>query len=290
MVMLRSTSGTKRVLLVLFALLLSSFFVLPKQSRGFLHTLATPLGQVLALPVEGLAALDRSVRDVWEGHLALRKVHEENRRLRQEIRALRAQNAELRELASASERLAALLEFREHQYPQTVVAKVIGRDTTNWYRAVVLDKGTRDGVREEMGVIAPTGVVGRVVKTTASSSMVLLLTDPSNAITALIQRTRDEGIVEGTAQGLARIKYVPLLSTVRVGDRVVTSGLTGGFPKGLPIGAITRIDKAEGDLFQSAEIAPEVDFSRLEEVLVITSSSESPTPLTPADPSSEKRS
>ena len=288
--MLRSTSGTKRVLLVLFALLLSSFFVLPKQSRGFLHTLATPLGQVLALPVEGLAALDRSVRDVWEGHLALRKVHEENRRLRQEIRALRAQNAELRELASASERLAALLEFREHQYPQTVVAKVIGRDTTNWYRAVVLDKGTRDGVREEMGVIAPTGVVGRVVKTTASSSMVLLLTDPSNAITALIQRTRDEGIVEGTAQGLARIKYVPLLSTVRVGDRVVTSGLTGGFPKGLPIGAITRIDKAEGDLFQSAEIAPEVDFSRLEEVLVITSSSESPTPLTPADPSSEKRS
>jgi len=290
MVMLRSTSGTRRVLLVLFALLLSSLFVLPKQSRGFLHTLATPLGQVLALPVEGLAALDRSVRDVWEGHLALRKVHEENRRLRQEIRALRAQNAELRELASASERLAALLEFREHQYPQTVVAKVIGRDTTNWYRAVVLDKGTRDGVREEMGVIAPTGVVGRVVKTTASSSMVLLLTDPSNAITALIQRTRDEGIVEGTAQGLARIKYVPLLSTVRVGDRVVTSGLTGGFPKGLPIGAITRIDKAEGDLFQSAEIAPEVDFSRLEEVLVITSSSESPTPLTPADPSSEKRS
>jgi rod shape-determining protein MreC len=119
-------------------------------------------------------------------------------------------------------------------------------------------------------VIALTGVVGRVVKTTASSSMVLLLTDPSNAITALIQRTRDEGIVEGTAQGLARIKYVPLLSTVRVGDHVVTSGLTGGFPKGLSIGTITRIDKAEGDLFQSAEIAPEVDFSRLEEVLVLT--------------------
>jgi len=99
-----------------------------------------------------------------------------------------------------------------------------------------------------------------------------LVTDPSNAIAGLIQRTRDEGVVEGTQQGLAQMKYIPLLSTVRDGDRVVTSGLVGDFPRGLVIGTITRIDKQEGALFQSAELMPEVDIGRVEEVLVIQTS------------------
>jgi rod shape-determining protein MreC len=100
--------------------------------------------------------------------------------------------------------------------------------------------------------------------------VVLLITDPNNAVTGLIQRTRDEGIVEGTVRGLARMKYIPLLSAVRVGDTVVTSGLTGGFPKGLVIGSVRSLEKGEGDLFQSADITPEVDVSKLEEVLVIS--------------------
>jgi rod shape-determining protein MreC len=136
-----------------------------------------------------------------------------------------------------------------------------------------------------MGVMVPDGVVGRVVKATSFSSMVLLITDPNNAVTGLIQRTRDEGIVEGTVQGRARMKYIPLLSTMQVGDKVVTSGLTGGFPKGVPIGTITRIEKAESDLFQSAELLPDVDLRKLEEVLVITDPVPSPD-LSQAQPDS----
>jgi rod shape-determining protein MreC len=102
--------------------------------------------------------------------------------------------------------------------------------------------------------------------------VVLLVTDPNNAIAGLIQRTRDEGIVEGTQQGLAQLKYIPLLSTLRDGDRVVTSGLVGGFPRGIAIGTITRIDRQEGALFQSAELMPEVDVGHVEEVLVIQTS------------------
>ena len=97
----------------------------------------------------------------------------------------------------------------------------------------------------------------------------LLVTDPNNAIAGLIQRTRDEGIVEGVPQGRAKLKYIPLLSAVKEGDRVVTSGLVGGFPRGLAIGTITTIDREEGALFQSAELATEVDVNRVEEVLVI---------------------
>lgn len=257
-------------MLLLCVLLLSLVFVLPKQSRSLLQGIGQPLAQLLSLPLTALAALDRGVQEAWYGYLALHQVSEENRRLQRELQALRGRNNELRELGVAGQRLAALLALKERLHAKTVAAQVIGRDATNWYRAIVLDKGARDGVKVEMGVMAPDGAVGRVVKVTPFTAIVLLITDPNNAVTGLIQRTRDEGIVEGTAEGRARMKYIPLLATLQSGDVIVTSGLTGGFPRGVPLGTITRIDRVEGELFQSAEIVPEVDLHKLEEVLVIT--------------------
>jgi rod shape-determining protein MreC len=257
-------------MLLLCVLLLSLVFVLPKQSRSLLQGIGQPLAQLLSLPLTALAALDRGVQEAWYGYLALHQVSEENRRLQRELQALRGRNNELRELGVAGQRLAALLALKERLKAKTVAAQVIGRDATNWYRAIVLDKGARDGVKVEMGVMAPDGAVGRVAKVTPFTAIVLLITDPNNAVTGLIQRTRDEGIVEGTAEGRARMKYIPLLATLQSGDVIVTSGLTGGFPRGVPLGTITRIDRVEGELFQSAEIVPEVDLHKLEEVLVIT--------------------
>ncbi len=268
--MFRSTSVTRRVLLALCALLLSLVFVLPKQSHTLLQAIGRPLADVVAIPLELLSSTDRRVGSFWDRYVALRRVQEENEQLRREIEFLRGQTADLREMAAANQRLTELLSFQARTPSQTVAARVIGRDATNWYHGVVLDKGEQDGVRPEMGVVTLAGAVGRVVKTRASSSVVLLIIDPNNAVTSLIQRTRDEGIVEGTFGGKARMKYIPLLSTMRVGDPVVTSGLTGGFPKGVPVGTITSIQKDEGGLFQSAEVRPEVDFTKLEEVLVVT--------------------
>ncbi len=257
-------------MLLLCVLLLSLVFVLPKQSRTLLQSIGQPLAQLLSLPLTVFASLDRGVQEAWNGYVALHQVSEENRQLRHELQVLRGRNNELRELGVAGQRLAAVLALKERLKAKTVAAQIIGRDATNWYQSIVLDKGTRDGINVEMGVMAPDGAVGRVVKVTPFTSMVLLITDPNNAVTGLIQRTRDEGIVEGTADGRARMKYIPLLATLQSGDVVVTSGLTGGFPRGIPMGTITRIDKAEGELFQSAEIVPEVDLHKLEEVLVIT--------------------
>ncbi len=270
MAIFRSTYGSRRLVIVLFALLLSVLFLLPGQIQMLLHYVGGPVGQVLDVPLAVFSAVDRGLTELWDGYVALQHVREENRALRKEIEELKEQNSQLREAAAATQRLAALLELKQKGTPQTLAAQVIGRDATNRYRAVLLNKGETDGVKPEMGVITPAGVVGRVVKTTNSFSVVLLITDPNNAVPGLIQRTRDEGIVEGTAEGGARLKYIPLLSTVRVGDRVVTSGLTGGFPRGLMIGTVTSVEKEEGALFQSAEILPEVDVSKLEEVLVIT--------------------
>jgi rod shape-determining protein MreC len=236
-----------------------------------------PVGHVVRVPLEAIASIDAGVADRWAQYVALQGVREENQQLRKEIEWLRGQHNQLRESAAATERLTGLLSFKEQALPAMVAAQVIGRDATNRYRAIILNKGESDGIKPDMGVVTPAGVVGRVVKTTGASSVVLLVTDPNNAIAGLIQRTRDEGVVEGTQDGLARLKYIPLLSTLRDGDRVVTSGLVGGFPRGLVIGTITRIDKEEGALFQSAELMPEVDVSRVEEVLVIQTSYGQPT-------------
>ena len=268
----RSPYGARRLAIACFALLLVALFLLPNQIQGLLQYLGGPVGYVVRVPLEAIASIDASIADRWEQYVALQGVREENQQLRKEIEWLRGQHSQLRESVAATERLTNLLQFKQQALPTMVAAQVIGRDATNRYRAIVLNKGESDGIKPDMGVVTPAGVVGRVVKTTGASSVVLLVTDPSNAIAGLIQRTRDEGVVEGTQQGLAQMKYIPLLSTVRDGDRVVTSGLVGDFPRGLVIGTITSIDKQEGALFQSAELMPEVDVGRVEEVLVIQTS------------------
>ena len=285
--MFRSTSGTRRVLLVLCALLLSLVFVLPKQSRTLLQAIGKPLADLVAIPLELFSSADRHAGGIWDRYVALQTVQEENQQLRREIEFLHGQAADLREMAAANQRLGTLLRFQASAPAQTVAARVVGRDATNWYHGILLDKGEEDGIQAEMAVITLTGAVGRVVKTRASSSVVLLITDPNNAVTSLIQRTRDEGIIEGTFEGAVRMKYIPLLSTVRVGDPVVTSGLTGRFPKGVPVGTITNIQKDEGELFQTADVQPEVDFTKLEEVLVVTVPRRSEEP--PAAPPTEKK-
>ncbi len=271
MVNLRAPYNTRRLALAIAAVFLLGFFLLPSQLQGVFQQVGGPVGWVLSWPFRAVAAVHDGIGDLWTGYVALQGVEEENTQLRKELEYLQGQNSQLREAASATERLTALLEFKAQALPTMVAAQVIGRDVGNWYRTIILNKGESDGLQPDMGVITAVGVVGRIVKTTAATSVVLLVTDPNNAIAGLIQRTRDEGIVEGTTQGLAHLKYIPLLSIMRTGDRVVTSGLVGGFPRGLAIGTITRIDKEEGALFQSAELTPEVDANRVEEVLVIQS-------------------
>ena len=266
---MRSSHGARRLALGMFALLLAVLFLFPGQSQGLLDILDGPVGQVVRLPLEAVSSLDQGISDMWQQYVSLQHVADENRRLRQEMEWLRGENSQLREAAAATQRLTSLLQFKEQALPSMVAAQVIGRDSSNRYKSVILNKGESDGIQKDMGVITPAGVVGRVVKTTGATAVVLLLTDPNNAIAGLIQRTRDEGIVEGIPQGRAKLKYIPMLSAVKEGDRVVTSGLVGGFPRGLAIGTITSIDREEGALFQTAELVPEVDVDRVEEVLVI---------------------
>jgi rod shape-determining protein MreC len=256
------------------------------------------MAAVIAVPLRVMEKANQMIDATVNRYVALPRMREENRALRQHIAHLQVENARLRETAVATTRLHDLLELQEQLPYPTVAAQVIGRDPTNWYRSIVINKGRKDRLAADMGVVTPSGVVGRIVKAYDRFAIVLLLNDLNNAITGLVQSTRDEGIVEGTEKGLARIKYLPLLSTVKVGDQVVTSGLAGGFPRGLPIGTITKIERREAELFLSAEIALDADFTKIEEVLVITTPRESVQipanpfsfqPAVPVKPAGEKR-
>ncbi len=274
--------GVKRVSVALLAVAVVVVALLPRQSELLLHKIGQPVADLVAVPLEGMATLGRDMGEWWMHYIALQGLSEQNRALRDKVERLTGEVNQLRAQALTAQRLAALLEFQEDESLRTVAAKVIGRSPSNWYQGVILNKGEEAGIEEQMGVITPAGVVGRIVRTSGATSIALLAIDPNVAIAGMVQRTRDEGIVQGTSRGLVRMRYIPPLSSVKTGDAVVTSGLTGGFPREVLIGEVARVEESGDSLFKTAEITPAVSFRQLEEVLIVVAP-RSPQAMVPLD-------
>lgn len=268
--MLRVIAGYRRLLVLLIVTVLVIFLLFPQLQKQPVYYMGRPLVVVMSAIQQGVMTVVGGVRGVWDGYLNLVGVRRENALLRDELDRLQQKNVDLLEAKRENDRLRAMLGLRLDAAYDVVAARVIGRDPSNWYRTIMIDKGEQNGVAVDMGVVVPAGVVGRVIKIGGDFAQVLLLTDRNSAIAAVVQRTRDEGIVEGAEGGLAQMRYIPLLSDAGPSDTVLTSGLGGGFPKGLMIGEIRSIARREAVLFQEAQLVPAVDFSKLEEVLVIT--------------------
>ena len=146
-----------------------------------------------------------------------------------------------------------------------VPAELIGEDASSWFRTITIDKGGIDGVRKGMVVVAANGLVGHIIKTSRNYSKVLLITDYNSSVDAICQNSRARGIVQGKVED-CDLKYVSRRDEVSPGERVMTSGIGGRFPKGLVIGSVTRVDKNSYGFFQKVEVTPAVDFKKLEEV------------------------
>ena len=265
------TTGLRRLLIGVFILFLLLVLFLPRKSQEWLGQVGGPLAIMLEGPLQLVSFAQNSWRENWNHYIALQHVWEENQELKVEIQKLQGEKNRLQEQAILALDFQKLSTYQATAPMTTLAARIIGRQVSNWYRAMVIDKGASDGIHVEMGVITDAGVVGRIVRVNPATSIVLLLSDPNVAITGMIQTSRDEGIIQGTPQGTIHMKYLPPLSSVQVGDAIVTSGLTDDFPRGLQIGHIQQVTKAATDLFQSGEVKPTVEFSKLEGVLVITS-------------------
>lgn len=223
---------------------------------------------VTAPAFAGLDAVGGGVVDAWRHYFWLVDTARDNDRLLEENRRLRAELVAVEEISLANHRLQRLLDFREELAMPALPARVVGEDASSWFRTIIIDKGREDGLAEGMPVVVAEGVVGRTIRVAAQQSRVLLLTDASSAVAALVQKNRTRGICRGEGERLT-LDFVLRLKEIEVGDLIVSSGTGGVFPKGLAIGYVESVQRDEFGLFQSVGITPTVDFSRLEEVLVL---------------------
>lgn len=208
-------------------------------------------------------------RASWQNYFALQQVRAENEQLKQQLADLRVRIQQERALAEQSQSLQKLLELKTSAVLSTTGGNVIAGGASPEFRTITIDKGTRDGLRADMAVIAPAGVVGRIIQPSGRASKVQLLIDRNAAAGALIERTRAQGVVLGTGADELRMDYVPGSADVKAGDMVVTSGIDGIYPKGFVIGQIQSIRRGAGQ-YSAIVIKPAVDFTSLEAVLIVT--------------------
>ena len=211
----------------------------------------------------------QAMEGVWLSYFNLVRVHDENLRLNQENNSLKMENNRYRELLGTSRRLQELLAFKiSNDWPK-VVAQVIGRDPDRLFKAMLIDKGKNDGLKINMPVVNAEGVVGRLVSVSPNYSKVLLVIDQNSAVDCLIERSRENGIIKGLTDTVCRLDYFARTGDVVAGDFVVTSGLERIYPKGLPVGVVTEVFDVPGALFKDIKVQPAVNFSKLEELLIV---------------------
>jgi len=223
-------------------------------------------------PAQNLLTQARiSISDLLDRYFFLTEVSQENDRLLKEVDQLTRRNNDLLEAIRQQGGIKKLQKANKKGEVKSLTAMVIGRGSTQWSKMVFIDKGTDDGIRGNVAVVTDMGIVGHVIHSTATTSKVLLITDSRSAVDSLFQNTRVPGVTTGTGGDLCEIKFVPIDAELEVGDRVISSGLGGVFPKGWMIGTVVRTVKMNQKLFQDVVVAPSVDFSRLENVLVLLS-------------------
>jgi rod shape-determining protein MreC len=233
---------------------------------GFLRKtvmeMASPFADVVNTSLQGIG-------DFWERYIFLVGLEADNRRLQREKDALAEQLNSYREGYYEGIRLHKLLDLKNALPYRTVAARVVNNKQNSLFKTLLIDRGTADGLSAGCPVLSTQGVVGRIMETSWHSAQVLLMIDETSNIDAIIQRNRAQSIIQGTRTSQTILKYIPHTIDVVPGDILLTSGMAGVFPKGLILGAVTKVHEQKHELFQKIDVKPSVDFKTLEEVLVL---------------------
>ncbi len=284
---MESVLGRYKNLIVLVAVLFAQVLGLAVQVKRTTDTESSRLIRVWAVsavtPFEKvLVWIQTGTGNLWHNYFYLRGVRAENRELKAQIEQLRLEQVRLNEDAAQARRLQALLGFKEQFISETMPAQVIGSGGSEQSRIVYIDKGEHQGIKPDMAVITGTGVVGKILKVFRSTSQVLLIDDQSSGVGGILEKSRLQGIVRGTPAGEVVLEKIMNDEAVQPGDVVRTSGGDRIFPKGLPVGTVTRVSNGTAsDLFLNIRVRPAANLSRLEEVLVVTKIEEKE--VTPAE-------
>ena len=221
-------------------------------------------------PIQNLLTSTTSyVSDAFDHYFFLVETSKENDRLLLKVNLLSKKNNELIERNKLLERSDNLIEFLDKDERPFVIAKVIGYDATQWSKVIFINRGTNHKVQKNSSVMNNAGVIGHVIHSSPNSSKVLLITDGRSAVDSLFQETRESGITVGTGENICEMKFVPISAKINLGDKVISSGLGGVFPKGLVVGRVVDIVKQSQELFQDIMVEPSADLSNIEEVIVL---------------------
>ena len=218
---------------------------------------------------KGTFSLKERFLYVFDHYLWLINTSKENEALRQRVKVMQNEIFSMKEISRENQRLKALLKFGETIPRQKVMAQIIGRDSSSYFKVLRINKGTNHGIKEKYPVVNFDGVVGYIYRVSANYADILTILDTNNRVDSIIARTRTHGIVEGDKGGVCRMKYVTRTEKVVQGDEVITAGLGDIYPKGLKLGTISKIEKESYGITQVVRVTPTVDFTHLEEVMVL---------------------
>jgi rod shape-determining protein MreC len=253
-------------LLILAAFIMIFYSMKRTFETGFMRKLVLEA----AWPLESVKNRSlKAVKENWNRYLFLIGLEEENRRLKKKNDLLANQLAQYQEGYLEALRLRKMLSIRERPDTAPVIAEVIGQEQSSIFKSILINKGTAHGLIVGFPVLNDQGVIGRITECSWHVSRVMLIVDKSSNVSALLQGGRTHGVLQGDGAAGCRLKYIPGTEEVRIGDAVISSGLGGIFPKGIILGSVTAIDKRDGGLFQRIDVQPSVDFSKLEEIVVL---------------------
>ena len=254
--------------ILLFSLALMTLNIKQEKGTRFLDSI---VGVIFSPFQNFFAQTIQSVSYNINHYFSLVDVARENDQLKLEVQRLISDKNKLIERLASKKRLSKLMDYEDAWEKKAVVASVIGRDATQWSKVVVINKGTQNGIRNHFAVVTDAGVIGQVIHAGPNTSKVLLIVDGRSAVDALFQESRISGVVVGAGENECKLKFVPNMADVKVGDHVLSSGLGGIFPKGLIIGKVSQVFRKKQGLFQDITLVPSSNLSRLEEVLVLLS-------------------
>jgi rod shape-determining protein MreC len=252
------------VLLLLFSVLSLSLKRSPALNKveGLVISLTAP-------GMEGLQYVGRSVKQLWLGYINLVGARRQSAELQRQLEEYRQREVRFQEAQQALTRLETLLDLKRQVALPVIGARVIAYDPSLWSRSAIIDQGKDQGVKEGLPVLAPQGIVGRIVEVYPEYAKTMLIVDRKSAADAMVQRTRVRGILKGKGGNRCSLEFVPKNADVQVGDLVLASGLVGLYPKGLVFGKVTAANKKNPGVFQEIEVTSSADLSALEEVLVV---------------------
>ena len=257
------------LLIVLVLLLVFSILSLSLKHSPVVKKVQGGIISATAPGLEGMEYVSRRIKNIWLGYFYLVGVKQQNQKLKRQLEEYKQREVRYHEAQEALTRLEGLLDLKRQVALPVIGARVIAYDPSLWSRCALIDQGRAEGVKDGLPVLAPQGIVGRIVEVYPEYSKVMLIVDAKSGADAMIQSTRVRGVLKGKGGNRCSLDFVPKSADVRMGDLVLASGLVGLYPKGLVFGKVTKVNKKNPGVFQDIEVTPSVDLSTLEEVLVV---------------------